>query len=249
MPAGRRLTAAAGGHERRRTGGFGGCPAAGRSLFSAPRRGASRRVIVFLPSLRPHRRPQDRLPGSFGGGPLAAAAALLLAAIVPAACGERHDRARLAALEAGIASAQASLAALSAAAPPSAAPFPPPSLGAAASTKTAGPAAEATARLPAGQKPDAAADLLGAGPDALLRWFGDPDLRRPEGDADVLLFLGSGCALDVVLYADAGGKRVAHAAARADGPAAVTEADCLRGIGGGRGGVGRAVAAGHTAER
>jgi hypothetical protein len=211
-------------------------------------------VIVFLPPLRPRRRPPARSPGRIGGGPLAIAAALLLATIVPAACGGRRDETRLAALEAGIASAQASLAALStaapsSAAPSSAAPFPPPLLGAIAPTKSAGPVAGAAARLPSGQRPAAAAELLGAGPDALLRWFGDPDLRRPEGDADVLLFLGSGCALDVVLYAEAGGKRVAHAAARADGPAPVTEADCLRGIGGGRGGVGRAVAAGHTAER
>jgi hypothetical protein len=78
--------------------------------------------------------------------------------------------------------------------------------------------------------PLAASELLGAGPEALRRWFGDPDLRRAEGDAEVLLFLGSGCALDLVLYAEGGAKRVAHAAARADGPAAVTEADCLRGI-------------------
>lgn len=190
-----------------------------------------------------------RFPGSLGGGPLAAAAALLVAALVPAACAGPRDEARLATLEAGIASAQASLAALSAAAPFSAAAVSPPPLGGAAPAKPSSPTASAAARLPSGQRPGAAAELLGAGPDALLRWFGDPDLQRPEGDADVLLFLGSGCALDVVLYADAGGKRVAHAAARADGPAAVTEADCLRGIGGGRGGGGRAVAAGHTAER
>ncbi len=182
--------------------------------------------------------------GPFKGGTLAALAASLLAGTIPTACGERRDRERLAALEAGIASAKASLSALPAAA--DSPPAPPRLVATPARTFPAG----APARLPAGARPLTAADLLGAEPDALRRWFGDPDLRRPEGGADVLLFLGPGCALDVVLYAaPAGAKRVAHAAARADGPAAVTEADCLRGIGGGRGGVGRAEAAGHTPRR
>lgn len=172
---------------------------------------------------------------------------LLAATTAPVACGESRDRARVAALEAGIASAQASLAAMSAGAPAA------PSVSQASSGAPAPlrPApAQVVARLPAGARPLAAAELLGAGPDALLRWFGEPDLRRAEGDAEVMLFLGPGCALDVVLYATAGGaKRVAHAGARADGPAAVTEAGCLRGIGDGRGGVGGAVAAGHTPRR
>jgi hypothetical protein len=180
---------------------------------------------------------------------MAVACALLAAAAAPAACGESRERARLAALEAGVASAQASLAALSSAAPP---PPTPPSgappafrpVGAA----TAAATAAAVVTSPAGQRPLAASGLLGAGPDALRRWFGDPDLRRPEGSAEVRLYLGPDCALDVVLYADAGGAmRVLHAAARADGAAAVTEADCLRGVGGG--GVGRAAAAGHSARR
>lgn len=151
---------------------------------------------------------------------LAAASALLLAAGAPAACGEGREQARLAALEAGIASAQASLSALSPAAR----------------------AAATAAPLPAGPRPLSASGLIGAGSDALRRWFGEPDLRRPEGRAEVQLFVGPACALDVVLYADGGGGlRVSHAAARADGAAAVTEAECLRGLGGG--GVGRAAAA------
>jgi hypothetical protein len=205
-------------------------------------RAASCRVTVFLRPPRP-RRPRLGVLGFPWRGPLCAA--LLLAAAVPAACGEGRDRARVAALEAGIASAQASLAALSVATPSA----PPPSFG---SPAPARPAAAEAARLSAGAKPIAASGLLGAGPDALRRWFGEPDLRRPEGDAEVLLFLGSGCALDVVLYADGvGAKRVDHAAARADGPAAVTEAECLRGIADGAGTeeVGRAVAAGHTPRR
>jgi hypothetical protein len=158
---------------------------------------------------------------------------------LPVACGERREQARLAALEAGIASAQASLSALSVAAPlPAAPPFQPVGVAPIA----------AVAPAPAGSRPLAASGLLGAGPDGLRRWFDDPDLRQPEGDAEVRLYLGPGCALDVVLYADGGGggMRVSHAAARADGAAAVTEAECLRGIGGG---AGRAAAAGHGGGR
>ena len=162
---------------------------------------------------------------------------------VPVACGQRRDEARLMALESGLASAQASLAALSPGAPSAA---PSPLSAGAAPVRPVG-----TVFPPAGARPLAASDLLGAGPDALRRWFGDSDLRRPEGDAEVRLYLGPGCALDVVLYAEAagGGMRVAHAAARAEGAAAVTEADCLRGLGGGGGGAGRAAAAGHSGGR
>jgi hypothetical protein len=207
-------------------------------------------IAPSTPSRASRRRPSFPFSASSPGAPLTAAAALLLLATVPVACGEGRDRARLASLEAGIASAHASLAAVSAG--PRAAPAPFPQLSAGAAVPAGAVAAEAAARLPSGTKPLAAAELLGAGPDALRRWFGEPDLRRPEGDAEVMLFVGSGCALDVVLYPAAGGtKRVAHAAARADGPAAVTEAGCLRGIGDGdaRGGVGGAVAAGHTPRR
>ena len=177
-----------------------------------------------------------------------AAAALFAAAAVPVACGERREQARLAALEAGIASAQASLSALSAAAPSG-----PPFSGGAPSFRPVGAApAPAAAALPSAGPlpPPAASGLLGAGPDALRRWFGEPDLRRPEGGAEVRLYLGPGCALDVVLYAEAAGgggaPRVAHAVARAEGAAAVTEAECLRGIGGG---AGRAAPAGHSGRR
>lgn len=182
-------------------------------------------------------------------------AALLPLVVLPVACGEGRDRARVAALEAGIASAQASLAAMSAGSLPGASVPRPASLAVPASARPASarplPKGMA-ARPPSGSGPLAAAELLGAGPDELVRWFGEPDLRRREGDAEIILFLGPGCALDVVLYAAAGGRgarRVEHAAARADGPAAVTEADCLRGIGGWRGGVGTAVAAGHSPPR
>lgn len=197
------------------------------------------------------------LPGSLR----AAAAALLLATVFLSGCEERRADARLAALQAGLASAQAGFAVLSPSAP---GPSPPAIARGAAPgfrpTALHSPPVGAVAGGPPGIRPAAASALLGAGPDALRRWFGDPDLRRREGDAEVLLFLGPGCALDVVLYAEGGAARVAHAAARADGAAAVTEADCLRGIGRGEGDggggdrpgwgeVGRAASAGHTAKR
>lgn len=169
------------------------------------------------------------------------ALAASLAALLPGACGEGPEAARLAALEAGIASAQASMSVLSA--QPPAAPVP------VAGATPFRPVAAATASRPplsAGVRPLAASELLGSGTDALDRWFGEPDLRRPEGDAEVRLYLGHGCALDLVLYAGAGGMRVAHAAARADGASAVTEANCLRGIGTG---VGPEAPLGHIARR
>ena len=212
---------------------------------------AARRGFRSLPRAAP------RSAGPFQNRrALAAAAVLFAAAAVPVACGERREQARLAALEAGIASAQASLLALSAGAPPAPLPPSPPSLlgGAPSSFRPVGAASAAgaaVASLPVGSRPFAASGLLGAGPDALRRWFGDPDLRRPEGDAEVQLYLGPGCALDVVLYAEGGGgMRVSHAVARAEGAAAVTEAECLRGIGaGGGGGAGREAAAGHSGRR
>jgi hypothetical protein len=206
---------------------------------------------------RPHAAARTtRLSGPLRSRSLAAAAAaaLLAAAVLPGACGERRDERRLAALEAGIASAQASLSVfpeipLSVQPPPGGAPRGFALVGA------AGQGVATAAIHPAGPRPVAASEILGAGPDALRRWFGDPDLRRSEGDAaEVRLYLGPGCALDVVLYAEApggagGGLRVAHAVARAEGAAAVTEGDCLRGIAGGGGGVGGTLAAGHTPGR
>lgn len=187
------------------------------------------------------------------------AAAVPLAAVLLSGCGERREETRLAAIHAGLASAQASLAVLS---PAGSAPAPRAAAGLpiAAVHPSPGRAAAATAAFgppgPVGARPVAASELLGAGPDALRRWFGEPDLRRAEGDAEVLLFLGPGCALDVVLYPDAGAARVAHAAARAEGAAAVTEAECLRGLGAGGGGewtgrteVGRAAAVWRTLPR
>jgi hypothetical protein len=81
---------------------------------------------------------------------------------------------------------------------------------------------------PTGPAPAGATGLLGAGPEALRRWLGEPALRRPEGGAEVWLYAGTACALDLVLYQSAEGLRVTHAAARASGTAPRTEAQCLQ---------------------
>lgn len=95
----------------------------------------------------------------------------------------------------------------------------------------------AAARLPA-SPPATAAELLGAGPEVLRRRLGEPALRRHEGGAEVWLYAGAECALDLILYPAGGALRVAHAAARASGTEAVSEAACLSGIAAPRGGRG-----------
>lgn len=100
-------------------------------------------------------------------------------------------------------------------------------------TRSAAPATPRPDPAPSRRRPPAtAAALLGAAPDALRHWLGDPALRRPEGEAEVWLYLGQDCALDLVLYRTGAGLRVAHAAARANGPAATTERGCLHAIAG-----------------
>lgn len=78
--------------------------------------------------------------------------------------------------------------------------------------------------------PRSAAALIGASPDALLERLGTPQLRRPEGDAEIWLYSGGGCQLDLLLYSTPGGLRVLHAQARAGGIGQRTEAACLRDI-------------------
>lgn len=87
------------------------------------------------------------------------------------------------------------------------------------------------APLPAGVPPATASELLGAGPEVLRRRLGEPALRRIEGTAEIWLYAGPACALDLVLYPERGGLRVAHAAARAAGAENRTEAECLRELG------------------
>jgi hypothetical protein len=78
--------------------------------------------------------------------------------------------------------------------------------------------------------PGHAASLLGASPDAVRAALGEPMLRRNEGPAQVWLYSGGGCQLDIVLYTGEAGPRVAHVQARAGGLAQRSEASCLRDI-------------------
>jgi len=83
---------------------------------------------------------------------------------------------------------------------------------------------------PPGSVPESAAALIGADAEALLRLLGPPRLRRSEGTSEIWLYAGPDCHLDLVLYAEAEGPRVAHAQARADGATPRTESECLAGI-------------------
>lgn len=139
----------------------------------------------------------------------------LLLLLLPAGCATPAER-EAAALREAMTSGRASLAATA----------PPASVAAAA----------ALPRLRAGGTglpPAAAAELLGLTPDVLRRRLGEPSLRRAEGPAEIWLYAGLGCALDLILYPEAGRLRVAHAAARASGAEPRTEAACLAGIAGG----------------
>ena len=75
-----------------------------------------------------------------------------------------------------------------------------------------------------------ASALLGATPEAVRAALGEPMLRREEGPAEVWLYTGGGCQLDIVLYPGEAGQRVAHVQARAGGITQRTEAACLRDI-------------------
>ncbi|HZF77085.1 MAG TPA: hypothetical protein VE033_14765 [Acetobacteraceae bacterium] len=110
--------------------------------------------------------------------------------------------------------------------------------GAAAQARAAVPGAEARAepraasaapqrRTPAAP-PTQAAQLVGHGPDAVTALFGEPRLRRPEGQAEVWHYTATGCHLDLFFYREGGTLRVAFAQARAMGTAQRPEAACLR---------------------
>lgn len=144
--------------------------------------------------------------------------ALLLPLLLPA-CAGGPDR-EVEAAQAALASHRASLEALGA--PPSAAPRR--TVPARVPGRMAGPAA--TPRpTPA---PRVASALLGASPEAIRATLGEPMLRRGEGPAEVWLYAGGGCQLDIVMYPSDAGPRVAHVQARAGGLAQRTEASCLR---------------------
>ncbi|MBX9748332.1 MAG: hypothetical protein K5Q68_01835 [Roseococcus sp.] len=76
----------------------------------------------------------------------------------------------------------------------------------------------------------AGSGLVGATPEALRATLGEPLLRRTEGPAQIWLYAGAGCQLDIVLYAGEAGARVAHVQARAGGIAQRSAASCLRDI-------------------
>jgi hypothetical protein len=144
----------------------------------------------------------------------------LLLLLPIAGCAARGER-EATALRSAIESSQASLAAL--------APQPAP-LAAQPAPSLSPPPAPALGPLPvatSGAAPTAAAQLLGAPPETVRRWLGEPSLRRAEGSAEVWLYAGPACALDLVLYPAAGRLGVAHAAARANGTEPRTEAACL----------------------
>lgn len=74
--------------------------------------------------------------------------------------------------------------------------------------------------------------LVGQPAGSVRAMLGDPSLVRREGAAEVWLYDGRTCRLDVMLYPGRGGgePRVAFAAARATGLAPVAEMACLRQI-------------------
>jgi len=97
------------------------------------------------------------------------------------------------------------------------------------------PAGATPRRGGTGPPPAEAAQLMGLPAEAVTRWLGEPALRRPEGPAEIWLYTGASCALDVILYRDGaqGELRVAYAAARASGTERRAEAACLNEIAGG----------------
>lgn len=100
---------------------------------------------------------------------------------------------------------------------------------------TAAPVAMAVLAVePAAARPVVAAQLLGLGPETLRRWLGEPAFRRHEGTAEIWLYAGPACALDLILYPEGGRLRVSHAAARASGAEPRTEARCLHELAGAR---------------
>ena len=145
----------------------------------------------------------------------------LLFLLLPSGCAMPEDR-EVVALRQALDSGRASLAAVG---HPIAAESPP-----GATPRTSVARLERVARPGAPGHPTAAAQLLGTGPETLRRWLGEPALRRREGTAEVWLYLGDGCALDLVLYPARDSLRVALAEARASSAGSRTEAACLHAI-------------------
>jgi hypothetical protein len=151
---------------------------------------------------------------------------LLLALLLPAACAqqpETTDTAQL--LQEVLAAHQANLMGIGGR--PVAAPVE----GTEPEPRSA--ARAAALDLAAGGTPTMAGQLVGQTPGAVLRWLGEPRLRREEGAAEVWHYQAPQCHLDLVLYREEGAGadwRVAFASARAVGTARRGEAACLRDI-------------------
>jgi len=81
---------------------------------------------------------------------------------------------------------------------------------------------------PRREPPLRVAALLKADTAKVEEALGPPVLRRPEGAGEIWLYAhASGCAIDLVLFPDAGGStRVSHATTRT--PPNLSEAACLR---------------------
>jgi len=75
--------------------------------------------------------------------------------------------------------------------------------------------------------PGSVVALMGQPPEAVIAALGQPTRRRPEGDAEIWLYQGRNCALDVILYGGRNAARVTWAAARANGTGRQTETECL----------------------
>ena len=98
---------------------------------------------------------------------------------------------------------------------------------------TAGPAAvQPAVALRPGTPPASVASLRGQTSPAVRAALGEPVFRRAEGPAEIWLYSGQRCQLDLILYPAGREMLVAWAAARAAGTGRVTEEACLREVGG-----------------
>ncbi|UPG72692.1 hypothetical protein MVG78_00370 [Roseomonas gilardii subsp. gilardii] len=83
-----------------------------------------------------------------------------------------------------------------------------------------------------GAPPASVASLRGQTGPAVRAALGAPVFRRAEGPAEIWLYSGQRCQLDLILYPSGRELLVAWAAARAAGTERVTEEACLRELGG-----------------
>jgi len=93
---------------------------------------------------------------------------------------------------------------------------------------SSGATADARGRPQPVPRPAAGSRFIGATAEGLRAALGEPLLRRHEGTAEIWLYTGGGCQLDVVFYGSEAAARVAHIQARAGGIQQRSEASCLR---------------------